>query len=171
LQAELARLPGRVQSSVQEYAALVQALAGERLLALTLFGEVADASRAGRTTAVQSVLVLDRLDLRFVRELGGQGPSLGRMGIQAPLLMTPEYIQASLDVFPIELLDIQRRHITLLGADHFAPLTFEKRDVRLQLERELKRELLQMRQGILTAAGRDHVLEDLYWAAADQVTL
>ncbi len=171
MQADITKLPGALRGAVQEYIALLQALAGERLLAITLFGAAADDTGEGKTDMVQSVVVLDRVDLDLVRELGAQGPVLGRMRIQAPLLMTPQYIGASLDVFPIELLDIQQRHLNLLGKDYFAALEFSKAHVRLQLERELKREALQIRQGILSAGGRDHVLVDLYWAAAEQMTL
>jgi len=159
-----------LQSAVREYVALLQGLAGARLLAVTLFGEAAGSGGAV-PDSIQSVVVLDRLDLNLVRELGAQGAALGRMRIAAPLLMTPEYIAASLDVFPIELLDIQQRHRNILGEDYFAPLEFKKPDVRLQLERELKRESLQMRQGILSAGGRESVLVDVYWAAAEQTTL
>ena len=168
LQAEVTKLPGRLQGPVQEYVALVQALAGERLLAVAIFGAAADEAGAGETEMIQSVVVLDRVDLDFVREFGAQGPVLGRMRIQAPLLMTPEYVAASLDTFPIELLDIRQRHINVVGEDYFAPLEFNKADVRLQLERELKRELIQMRQGILSAGGRDKVLADIYWGASEQ---
>ena len=170
MQVDATQLPARLQRSVQEYVALVQALAGKRLLAVTLFGEAAG-SGGSAPDSVQSVVVLDRLDLELVRALGAQGAALGKMGIQAPLLMTPSYIAGSLDVFPIELLDIRQRHVNLLGEDYFAPLQFDKADVRLQLERELKRELLQMRQGILSAGGRESVLVDIYWAAAEQTTL
>lgn len=170
MQVDATQLPARLQRSVQEYVALLQALAGERLLAVVLFGEAAGSGDRA-PDSVQSVVVLDRLDLELVRALGAQGAALGKMGIQAPLLMTPSYIAGSLDVFPIELLDIQQRHLNLLGEDYFAPLEFRKPDVRLQLERELKRESLQIRQGILSAAGRESVLVDLYWAAAEQTTL
>lgn len=169
MQADLTNLPRRLQGPVQEYVALLRALAGERLLSVTLFGAAADEVGKSGTDLVQSVVVLDRVDLEFVRELSAQGSDLGRIGIQAPLLMTPEYITASLDTFPIELLDIRQRHVNILGEDHFTPLAFKKSDVRLQLERELKRELIQMRQGILSAGGRGKMLADIYWGASEQL--
>ena len=168
LQADVTKLPGAYQGPVREYVALLQALAGERLLAVTVFGAAAEEARTGQTGLLQSVVVLEHVDLEFVRELGAQGAVLGRMRIQAPLLMTPEYIAASLDTFPIELLDIRQRHVSILGEDYFAPLEFGKADVRLQLERELKRELIQMRQSILSAGGREKALADIYWGAAEQ---
>ncbi|MCP4589586.1 MAG: hypothetical protein GY842_02465 [bacterium] len=168
---EVSTLPARLQGPMQEYVALIQALAVDRLLAITLFGAAADSGEGGPSGQIQSVVVLDPLDLELVRELGAQGASLGRMRIQAPLLMTPEYITASVDVFPVELLDIQRRHLCVLGRDYFSTLEFTRADVRLQLEREFKRELIQLRQGILSAGGRTQAMEDIYWAAAEQTML
>ena len=169
MQASIAKLPPRLQGPVQEYVGLLQALAGGSLLSVTLFGEAASNQDGDRAGLVQSVVVLDKVELDFVRELGAQGPSVGRIGFQAPLLMTPGYIAASRDVFPIELLDIQNRHMLVLGEDYFAPLVFDKAHVRLQLEHELKRELLQIRQGILASGGRDKVLTDIYWGASEQL--
>ncbi|MCK4660968.1 MAG: hypothetical protein KAV82_15715 [Phycisphaerae bacterium] len=168
MQADVTKLPGKLQGPVQEYVGLLEALAAQRLLAVTVFGAAAETTKAGQAGMIQSIVVLDRLSLEFVRELGAQGATLGRMNIQAPLLMTPEYITASLDVFPIELLDIQQRHVNIMGQDYFAPLKFKKADVRLQLERELKRELIQIRQGVLAAGGRDQALTDIYWGASEQ---
>ena len=161
-------LSPQLQGIVGEYVALVQALAGERLKAVTLFGPAAEGTAPESGALLQSVLVLEGLDLTFVRELAAQGAMLGRLGLQAPLLMTPAYIEASRDVFPIELLDIQRRHVQVFGPDLFDTLTFRKEHVRLQLERELKRALIQIRQGLLSAAGREGADAELYWAAAEQ---
>jgi hypothetical protein len=146
---------------MQEFVALLQALAGEHLRALAVIGEL------GRPP-IRNVVVLDEIDLDFVRQLGAQGASLGRLGVQAPLLMTPEYIRASLDAFPIELLEIQQSHLNLLGDDFFAPLVFKKTDVRLELERELKREVILIRQGVLSAGDRARVLVDVHAAATEQ---
>jgi hypothetical protein len=167
----VSRFPNRLQGPLQEYAALLQALARQRLLAITVYGAAADPAGAPAQTAVQSAVVLDDVPLEFVRELGAQGGALGRMGIQAPLLLTPAYLAASRDVFPIEFLDLQQRHIVILGDDYFAPLQFDRTHVRLQLERELKSQLLRIRQGVLAAGGRDQPLRDLYESTAEHVLL
>jgi hypothetical protein len=82
--------------------------------------------------------------------------------------MTPEYIEASCDVFPLELLEIQQLHALICGEDHFANLRFERNDVRLQCERDLKSELIQLRQGLLAAAGRHKLLGELCLAVTER---
>jgi hypothetical protein len=80
--------------------------------------------------------------------------------------MTLSYIERSLDVFGVELLDFQLTHRTVLGDDPFANLTFEKKDVRLQCERELKAMLIRLRQGYIAAAGHKKLVRDILISTA-----
>ena len=61
--------------------------------------------------------------------------------------MTPHYLACSRDVFPVEFLDFQLVHETILGEDPFVSLQVDKAHVRLQCERELKATLVRLRQG------------------------
>jgi hypothetical protein len=83
--------------------------------------------------------------------------------------MTPEYIRRSADVFPLEFLEIQTMGRTVLGTDYFAPLRFERDNVRLQCEREIKSELLQLNQGLLAAAGNTRWLAEFCRAETERV--
>jgi hypothetical protein len=103
----------------------------------------------------------------MLRELAGRGTVLGKSHIAAPLVMTPEYIAASLDTFPLELLEIHQNHLVLFGEDHFSDLSFDDGHVRLQCERELKTVLIALRQGLLAAAGREKFVGALVVDAAE----
>ncbi len=165
----VASLPANTQASFRELGQLTAELMGEELLGLTAFGGwlADDPLYAG--TPARSVLVLGRIDLRKLDQLAARGPRFGQRGLAAPLLMTPPYIAASRDVFPLELLEIQQTGVLVLGVDHFAPLTFGPADVRLQCERELKSALIQLRQGLLAAAGRHKRLADVCRAEGDRL--
>jgi hypothetical protein len=76
--------------------------------------------------------------------------------------MTSEYIQNSLDVFPIEFLNIRLLHETMFGEDLFQNLVIDKSDLRLQCERELKARLIGLRQGYLSSSGDAKILTDLF---------
>ena len=49
---------------------------------------------------VNSVIVLVKMDLKFLELLAPLGKKYGKQRVAAPLIMTPEYIKSSLDVFP-----------------------------------------------------------------------
>lgn len=154
------RIPEPLRQNVRAYADLVRELGGESVKSLTLFGAAAAGTFDARQHTVHNVLVLERVDLDLLRRLAEKGPRLGGKHISMPLVMTPAFIAESLDTFPLELLEIHQNHLTLLGQDYFADLTFADADVRLQCERELKVLLLGLRQALLAAAGHDKLLAD-----------
>jgi hypothetical protein len=73
--------------------------------------------------------------------------------VAAPLLLAPADLQRSLDVFPLEMLDIQARHRVLAGDDLFTGLTVAPEAVRLECEREAKGKLVRLRALYLELAG------------------
>jgi hypothetical protein len=149
-----AALPANSRAAFHELAELLARLAGDRLRELSAYGGwlVDDPLYDG--TPARSVAVLPQVDLRLLDQLAQEGVRLGKLGLRAPLMMTPEYIAASCDTFPLELLEIQQQHVVLAGHGHFADLRFAPADVRLQCERELKSALIHLRQGLLAAAGK-----------------
>jgi hypothetical protein len=80
--------------------------------------------------------------------------------------MTESYIAQSLDVFGVEFLDFQLTHQTILGDDPFEALTFDKKDVRLQCERELKAMLIRLRQGYIASAANKKLVRDVLISTA-----
>lgn len=166
---EIDRIIAPMREQVGSYARLIQELFGESGKGLTVFGAVLTESFSMERDAVRSVLVVERVDLPQLRRLADQGRKLGKIGITAPLIMTPGHIRTSLDTFPLELIEIQQQHVTLCGQDYFKELTFENAHIRLQCERELKRILIGMRQGLLAAAGREHIARGMGKDAADDL--
>lgn len=161
LEVNVTALPQNTRDSFRDLARLLANLAADNLLGLSAFGGWLADDPLFRATPARSVAVLRRFDLHMLDRLATEGVHFGKRGLSAPLMMTPEYIDASRDVFPLELLEIQQVHALLHGQDHFAELGFARPHVRLQCERELKSELIQLRQGLLAAAGQHNRLGQL----------
>lgn len=157
----LERVVEPMRPHINQYVTLVRELAGANAKAITLTGAIAAGSFDIERHAARNVLVIDKMDLGLLRRLAEHGVRLGKVHIAAPLVMTPAYIQASLDTFPLELIEIQQNHLTVFGTDYFRELTFEDSHVRLQCERELKTALIGMRQGLLAAAGQEKAVGTL----------
>ena len=160
-------LPHAHREPVLDFADLVRNLAGKNAQSLTLFGAIAAGSFDERRHTIRSVLVLETVELDLLRALAEHGKKLGKAKIAAPLIMTADYIRESLDTFPLELIEIHQNHLTLFGDDHFADLAFRDDHIRLQCEREFKTLLIGLRQGLLTAAGRDRVLNAIEMDVAE----
>jgi hypothetical protein len=100
------------------------------------------------------------MDLKFLELLAPLGKKYGRHKVAAPLIMTPEYIRRSLDVFPIEFLNFKLIHATVFGEDILENLEINRMDLRHQCERELKVKLIWLRQGYISSAGNRKLLTE-----------
>ncbi len=166
---EITGLDGVVElmrEPIRRYVGILHDTSGANVKAVALYGAILTGWFDPSVQSARSVLVLDKFDLGLLRRIAEHGLKLGKVGIAAPLIMTPAYIKASLDTFPLELIEIQQQHLTVAGEDRFTDLAFDDAHVRLQCEREFKVILIRMRQGLLAAAGRDKFVAAL---AADVV--
>lgn len=152
------RIPESMRTPIRSYASRLRELGGGNALALTVFGALAMGDFDPAKQTVRNVLVLHAVDLDMLRQLAGEGMHLGKARIAAPLIMTPQYIENSLDAFPLEFLEIQQNHIGVFGPEYFQDLSIQDSHVRLQCERELRTMLIGMRQGLLSAGGREKLL-------------
>lgn len=150
--------PESMRASLTRYAETLEELAGDNARSLILFGAVAAGTFNSRLHTARSAFVVGAVDLEMLHKLARHGPRLGKARIAAPLIMTPEYIEASLDTFPLELMEIAQRHICMFGEDCFQDLSLHTEDVRRQCERELKTIQIGMRQALLATGGRDKAL-------------
>ena len=90
-------------------------LAGESLVGLSAFGGWVVNEPLYSDTPARSVAVLKTVDLQMLDRLAHEGVKFGKQSIAAPLIMTPEYIRASCDAFPLELLEIQQVFLVTLN--------------------------------------------------------
>jgi hypothetical protein len=163
---DAAHLPVFLETALAGYTDRLQDVFGRSLLGVTVFGPVVAGEADASMDFLRSVVVLDDVDLNALRRLSQEGRRLAHDQIAAPLIMTPGYIESSLDSFPLELIEIQSTGRTVVGTDFFTRLAFQDEHIRLQCERELKSVLIMLRQGVLASAGRDDFLTDVEVEAA-----
>jgi hypothetical protein len=160
-------IAAQMRSPVSDYLGFVRGIMSERIRGLTFFGVVVGDSFDESYQTARNVLVVDPIDLDQLRRISERGAALGKAAIAAPLVMTPAYIAASLDTFPLELMVIHLRHATVFGDEHFADLAFDDAHVRLQCERELKVAAISLRQGLLATAGQESALANVEMEIGD----
>ena len=84
-----------------------------------------------------------------------------RNKVSTPLFLTRDYIEFSLDAFPIEFLNIKRNYELIDGEDVLQGISFKRNFIRLQSERELKGKLLLLRQRYAETRGKRKILKEL----------
>jgi len=134
---------------------LEEILAGyqEKIHSIYITGTAVTDDFNERISDVNSLMVLKEMDLGFLALLAPLGKKYGKHKVAAPLIMTPDYIKSSLDVFPIEFLNFKLIHSAVFGEDLFQDLAIDRMDLRQQCERELKSKLIWIRQSYLSAQG------------------
>lgn len=131
----------------------LQALLGPELLGVGLHGSAAGSRYRKGVSDINLMLV--------VGEASGLRPSAlipfcrkwAPARVATPLLLTPDYLASSRDVFPVELLALAHGLKMLFGPNPLANLTVDPGHLRLQLERELKGKLLALRTRIMAGGG------------------
>lgn len=111
-----------------------------------------------KVSDVNSIFVLKEMDLKLLELLAPLGKKYGKNRVAAPLIMTPEYITSSLDVFPVEFLNFKLIHTTVFGDDILENIEIKKTDLRHQCEREIKTKLIWLRQGYISSMGNKKML-------------
>ena len=162
----LESVPEQIREPLRLYAEKLTAGLGDNLHSITVVGSSLTEDFKPGQSDINTVLVLGKQTLASLNTIASLAKPMRKKKISAPVLMTPSYIEWSRDVFGVEFLDFQRTHRTILGTDPFEPLSFDKKDVRLQCERELKAMLIRLRQGYIAAAANRRLVRDILISTA-----
>jgi hypothetical protein len=144
----------------------LRASLGDNLGSVTVVGSSLTEDFQPRTSDINTVVVVEKQNIAGLNAIASLAKPMRKRRLSAPLLMTPFYIERSRDVFGVEFLDFQLTHATVVGEDPFASLHIDKRDVRLQCERELKAMLIRLRQGYIAAVGNRRLVRDVLISTA-----
>jgi len=167
---DVLKLTETIRSPVQNLANRLREDLGDNLLSLCVVGSALTADFNPKYSDINTVLLVRRRNHELLQLLAKYGPQMGRQRLRAPVLLTEEYIQRSLDVFGVEFLDFQLNHAVVLGPDPFSNLAVNKSDVRLQCERQLKSALIQLRQGYIRSLGKSKLVGQLLLACITELT-
>jgi hypothetical protein len=82
-----------------------------------------------------------------------------KRGIVVPLFLTKWHMESSVDVFPIEFIDMKEGHLVIYGEDVFKELKIGEENLRLECEEQLKGKLIRLRQVYLETGGKKREIE------------
>ena len=153
-QIKITQLCEQIRPAIRFLAEKLLADLDDNLISLCVVGSSVTDDFHPRFSDINTVVVTRSRSHELLKTIAGYGSAMGKKKLRAPLLMTPEYIQQSPDVFGVEFLDFQLNHVVVFGPDPFTELTMGKEDVRLQCERQLKAALIKLRQGYIRCLGK-----------------
>jgi predicted nucleotidyltransferase len=122
---------------------------GENLISVIVYGSAASGGYIKGVSDINSAFIFKDLTFPLLKK-GLKNISRGISGsIAAPLFLTREYIYSSLDVFPIEFMDMKEKHVLVNGEDIISALDIKGEHIRLFCEQQVKGKLVRIRQAYL----------------------
>ncbi|MEQ8214450.1 MAG: hypothetical protein ABRQ35_11185 [Smithellaceae bacterium] len=134
---------------------------GNELISLIIYGSAAGGYYIRGKSDINLLVVLTPAGLDKFTDVLETVQSWRKRSVAIPLIMSKNFVESSLDSYPIEFLGMKNSHILIYGEDILAELTVKPADLRLQIERELRSKLLLLREGYLEAEGKPRRLRSL----------
>lgn len=156
----LARLKPDVAAVCGPFAEDILSAQKENIHSIYIVGSAVTDDFAPGKSDINTVFVLKKMDFGFLETLSSMGKKYGKKKIAAPLVMTPEYVANSTDVFPVEFLTFKLIHETIYGEDALSGIEIKKEHLRHQCEREIKVKLIGLRQGYISSLGDSKALSE-----------
>ncbi len=156
-------LPPTAANKIRPFFQEVMQCCPEKVHSVYVTGSAVTPDFRESTSDVNSLIVLNDLHFEFFKFLAPLGKKFKSKGVAAPLVMTPSYIQDSLDVFPMEFLELRLIHKTALGPDIVQDLEIDPVLLRLQCEREIKTRLIGLWNGYISSTGETDMIAHLLY--------
>lgn len=157
----MGKIPQALENNLKQFQADVKALFGQDLVSVTVYGSAVTADYVPKKSDMNVLVVLTESGIGNLLPVQSYIRKWQKKKISNPLFLTESYIEESLDSFPIEFLNMQSDYVVLSGKDVLAGLAIDNKDLRLQCERELKGNLLHLRQGFIETQGKAKNLQML----------
>lgn len=125
---------------------------------ITLYGSYVRGTFRQSISDINVLILLNEPEAAQIEKLGTESRRFLRSERITPLILTKREFLSSADVFPMEYADIRETHRTIYGDDPTTDLNLQDRNLRHQLEHQLRGNLFSLRQMILATRGNKRLL-------------
>jgi hypothetical protein len=157
----MAKAPQDPKEIFQEITSDYKGLFGDDLVAIILYGSATGPDYRPGKSDVNFMIILKEAGIERLDRVFDTLKKWRKRKVATPLFLTENYVETSLDVFPIEYLNFQRHHSLVYGKGMLADLPLKRQFLRLQCEREIKGKLLLLRHAFLESGGKGRAMKDI----------
>jgi len=157
----MSKIPMRPEEVFDELRSDYVALFGDDLIAIVLYGSGARGEYVPKKSDLNFLIILSEEGIERLGDAIDAAAKWEKRSIPVPLFLTRDYIESSLDAFPLEFFNIRSAYRVIYGDDMIGNLGIKNDNLRLQCERELKGKLLLLRESFLQAHGEVRRLTEL----------
>jgi len=130
----------------QEFTSDYQNVFGNDLESIILYGSTAQGNYVPGKSDINFLIVLSQNGIGHLYKAEELAKKWWKYKVSVPLFLTESYIKTSLDTFPLEFFNMKLYYKVIFGKDILNEIEINSRDLRLQLEKEIKGKLLHLRQ-------------------------
>ena len=149
------------EDKINEFVTRLREAAGANLESVILFGSAATEDFHPEFSNVNLFCVVRDSSFAALQAVASAVKWWDRQKQPPPLFMTRHEVERSIDVFSIELIDMQMHHRVLFGEDVIQGFRIPANLHRMQVEYELREKLALLRQHLLLASGNDSRMWEL----------
>ena len=149
------------EDKINEFVTRLREAAGANLESVILFGSAASEDFHPEFSNVNLFCVVRDSSFAALQAVASAVKWWDRQKQPPPLFMTRHEVERSIDVFSIELIDMQKHHRVLFGEDVIQGFRIPANLHRMQVEYELREKLALLRQHLLLASGNDSRMWEL----------
>ncbi len=134
---------------------------GENLVSVILYGSAATGDFQENISDYDLLVVLRHITPKDLRDAYVATREWQKMGHHLPVYLTVSELKDAADVFPIEYHQMKKAHIVLFGEDILGEVDISDRNLRHQIEYELRGKLLRLRKLYIPACNNAEKLVEL----------
>ena len=149
------------EDTINEFVKRMREAAGENLVSVILFGSAVSGDFHPEFSNLNLFCAVRDSSPKALACLGPAAKWWDGKKQPPALIMTPEELEHSADVFTIELMDMQQHHRVLFGEDVLQGLAIPTDRHRVQVEYELREKAILLRQQYLLVAGNEKQVWEL----------
>jgi len=131
------------------------------LVSIAVYGSGAKGEYVRKKSDINFLVVLTEDGIKNLSGAFSLVKKWNKRNVAVPLFLTRNYIESSLDSFPIEFLNMKKFHKLVFGEDILSGLKISKQHLRLRCEEQIKGKLLHLREDFLRTLGDKKLLESL----------
>jgi predicted nucleotidyltransferase len=156
----------RLQEIIENFIRGLEDIYKDNLVSVILYGSAASGEFIDEHSNLNLLIVLKDIRLDNIKK-STKLVNNYKFRKFAPLFFSRDYISSSLDVFPIEFLDMKENYLLLSGEDVLKDINIDLKNLRFQCEHELKSKLIQLRQLFLRKNKDLAALKDILFKTAN----
>jgi hypothetical protein len=157
----LDKIPKEVRNKITPYVEELLKIHSDNIISVFIYGSATGRNYIPKLSDINLTVVFKELsftNLRASLKLVNKGIN---NKIAAPLFLTKRHIDTSLDVFPVEFLEMRDNNVLIYGEDLLSQLDIKTYNIRFICEQQIKGKLIRIRQAYLEIGLRKRGIEAL----------